>query len=76
MLTIACSLAAQTALFSLTFGPEKRVWPNGQYGLVIHTPRKSRRANHWLLTLPFVLRLGERFEKYAYFNGSVYYPKG
>ena len=51
------------------------VWPNGQYGLVIRTPRKSRRANLWLLTLSFVLCLGERFEKYAYFNGSVYYPK-
>ena len=38
-----CSLAAQTAFFSLTFGPEKRVWPFAvQYGLVMLCYKDSR----------------------------------
>ena len=49
------SLATQTLFLTRAEGALKRVWSNGQYRLVNTMPRKSRRVNHVLLTLPFVV---------------------
>ena len=57
-------LVSQTRLlfFFLHWVGKKKVWPNGHQQLVITMPRKSRHANHWLLTFPFVPHL-ERAQK-------------
>ena len=55
------SLATQTLFLTRAEGALKRVWSNGQYRLVNTMPRKSRRVNHVLLTLPFVVHLDELY---------------